>query len=174
MTRREKIIVSIMAATVLLSGYLYWGPMPIGSPQEAEKKTDGQALEFARKVIQKLKEDTALTMDLLIIRSAERPWEKDPFLKTDTLLSDTPQRNVAENAAVTAETLPELVYSGFLEVGAQRLAIINGMEYASGEAIDGKGHYVRRIHPHQVEINNRHTSGVVILKLMDYEAINSN
>jgi hypothetical protein len=173
MNRRETIIVSIMAATVLLGGYLYWGPVMIGDRQEVEKKSAGEALEFARKAIQKLKEDSALTMDLFTIRSAERKWERDPFLKADTLLSDTPQRDVPDLATVTAGTQPELVYTGFLEVGAQRLAIINGMEYASGDAIDSKGHYVLRIHPHQVEIGNQHTQGVIVFKLMEYEAITS-
>lgn len=171
MTRREKIIVSIMAATVLLGGYLYWGPVTSGSRQDIEKMSDDQALEFARNVIQKLKEDTALNMDLFTIRSAEGKWEKDPFLKTDPLLSDTPQRAVPDAAAASAGTQPNLVYTGFLEVGTQRLAIINGIEYTSGEAVDGEGHYVRRILPHQVEIGNQHTPGVILLKLIEYEAI---
>ncbi|MBR9987256.1 MAG: hypothetical protein KFF68_15240 [Desulfosarcina sp.] len=171
MTRREKIIVSIMSATVLLGGYLYWWPVTTGGQQGVVNKSDDQALEFARNVSQKLKEDHALTMDLFTIRNAERKWEKDPFLKTGTLLSDTPQRDVPDVAAVTAGTQPDLIYTGFLEVGTRRLAIINGLEYASGEAIDGKGHYVRRIHPHQVEIGNQDKPGVIILKLMEYEAI---
>ena len=171
MTRREKIIVSIMAAAVLLGGYLYWWPVTTGGQQGVENKSDGQALEFARNVSQKLKEDNALTMDLFTIRNAERKWEKDPFLKTGTLLSDTPQRDVPDVAAVTAGTQPDLIYTGFLEVGTQRLAIINGFEYTLGEAIDGKGHYVRRIHPHQVEIGNQDKPGVILLELMEYEAI---
>ncbi len=174
MTRREKIIVSIMAATVLLGGYLYWGPVTTGGRQGVEEKSVDQAFEFARNVIQKLKEDDALTMDLFTIRSAERKWEKDPFLKNDTMLSDTQQREVTDNATGTADTQMNLVYTGFLEVGTQRLAIINGIEYASGEAIDGQGHYVRRIHPHQVEIGKQHTPGVIILRLMEYEAITRN
>jgi hypothetical protein len=174
MTRREKIIVSIMAATVLLGGYLYWGPVPTGGRQEVDKKSDGQALEFARKVVQQLKDDKALSKDLFTIRSAERKWEKDPFLKTDTVLSDTLQLAVPDNTTLTASTRPDLIYTGFLEVGTQRLAIINGIEYTSGESIDGQGHYVRRIHPHQVEIGNQHTPGVIILRLMEYEAITGN
>ncbi len=174
MTRREKMIVSIMAATVLLGGYLYWGPVTTGDQPEVEKKSVDQALAFARSVAQTLKDDHALTVDLLTIRRAERKWDKDPFLKTDALLSDIPRRDAPDVAAVAAGTLPNLVYTGFLEVGTQRLAIINGIEYAPGEAIDAKGDYVRRIHPHQVEIGNQHTPGVIILKLMDYEAITGN
>ena len=50
-----------MAATVLLGGYLYWGPVTSGSRQDIEKMSDDQALEFARNVIQKLKEDWRMT-----------------------------------------------------------------------------------------------------------------
>lgn len=171
MTKREKIIVSIMAATVLLGGYLYWGPVTTVDRQGVEKKSDSQALEFARKVIQKLKADTALTKDLFTIRSAERQWEKDPFLPTDTLLSDTQQREVPDNATVSTGTQPNLVYSGFLEAGTQRLAIINGMAYASGEAIDSDGHFLRRIQPHQVEIGKRNAPDVIILKMTEYETV---
>jgi len=170
MSRREKIIISIMAATALLGGYLYVSPLPTGSPQKVGKQPDATAIDFAQKVIQKLKEDTSLTKDLFTIRSAERRWEKDPFLTTDTLLSDTQQREVQDKAAA-ASTQATLVYTGYIEVGTQRLAIINGIEYASGEAVDGQGHYVRRIHPHRVEIGNQHAPGVIMLKLMDYESI---
>jgi hypothetical protein len=170
MNRREKIIVAIMAATVLLGGYLYLGPVPTGSRVEPEKQSDGPALEFAQKVIQKLKADKSLSKELFTIRSAERKWERDPFIKSDDLLSDTQQLEANDDPA-TAGSQPNLAYTGFLEVGSQRLAIINGTEYALGEAIDDQGHYLRRIHPHQVEIGKLNAPGVVILKLMEYEAI---
>lgn len=53
----------------------------------------------------------------------------------------------------------------------QRLAIINGMEYAPGESIGEQGYFVRRIQPHQVEIGKRKAPDVIILKLTAYEAI---
>lgn len=171
MYKREKIIVSIMAVTVLLGGYLYFGPVSTGGRHNVEKQLDGPALDFAQKVVQKLKEDTSLTKELFAIRSAERKWEKDPFLPTDTLLSDTQQRKVPDGATVTEGTQPAMAYTGFIEVGAQRLAIINGIEYAQGETIGDRDQYVRRIYPHQVEIGKRNEPGVLILKLMEYAAI---
>jgi len=160
-----------MAAAVLLGGYLYMDPLTTGSRRGVETQSDGPALDFAQKVIQKLKEDTSLTRDLFAIRSAERKWEKDPFLKNDTLLSDSPRHEVPEKVTVSTDNESNWVYTGFIEVGAQRLAIINGMEYTTGDAIDGQGYYVRRIHPHQVEISKPNTPGVIILKLIEYEAI---
>ena len=53
----------------------------------------------------------------------------------------------------------------------QRLAIINGMEYAPGESNGEQGYFVRRIQPHQVEIGKRNAPDVIIIKLTAYEAI---
>jgi hypothetical protein len=170
MSRREKIIVAIMAATVLLGGYLYVLPLTPGRPQGVGKQPDVMAIDFAQKVTQQLKADTGLAKDLFTIRNAERKWDRDPFLKTDRLLSDTQQREADDSASATG-TQPNLIYTGFLEVGTQRLAIINGIEYASGEAIDSQGHYLRRIHPNQVEIGKQNAPGVLILELMEHEAI---
>ena len=64
---------------------------------------------------------------------------------------------------------PSLVYTGYIEVGAQRLAIINDMEYTSGDAIDVQGHYVRRIQPHQVEIGKLKAPDTIILKLTELD-----
>jgi hypothetical protein len=59
------------------------GPGTTGSPQGNRKNSlDGPAIDFAQKVIQKLKADTSLTKDLFTIRNAESKWEKDPFLKS--------------------------------------------------------------------------------------------
>ena len=171
MDRREKIIVSVMAATVLVGGYLYFVPGTNGSRPAVENQSHGPALDFAQKVVRTLKEDTSLTKELFTIRSAERKWAKDPFLNTDKLLSDKPQRKAPETAPASAITQLDLVYTGFLEAGTQRLAIINGMEYATGEAIDGQGRYLRRIQPRQVEIGKRNAPDVIILKMMDFEAI---
>lgn len=170
MSRREKIIVSVMMATVFLGGYLYFSPGMIVSQRGVEKQFGASTSDFVEKVIKKFKEDTTLKKELFAIRSAGRKWIKDPFLATDARLSDTLQRNASDHRAGPADTRLKLVYSGFLEVGARRLAIINGMEYTSGEALDARGYYVRHIQPHQVEIGKRNVSDTIILKLTDLEA----
>ncbi|MFO7715685.1 hypothetical protein [Desulfosarcina sp.] len=170
MSKREKIIVSVMAATVLLGGYIYFMPWGAGSRGDNQPEPGPAALDFSQKVIQKLKEDTSLAKELYTIRMADRQWDKSPFLKNEALLSDTRQDSPADAADAVGARL-DLVYSGFLEVGTRRLAIINGIEYALGEAIDNQGRYVRRIFPHQVEIGRLNTPDVVLLKYMEYEAI---
>ncbi len=167
MSRREKMIVAVMAAAVLLGGYLYFVPGTKLGRQGVQSPSDTPALDIAQQIIGKLKEDVSLDRDLYTIRSAESQWAKDPFLKTGPLLSDTQTRNTPGAAPATADTPLNLAYTGFLEAGSQRLAIINGMEYEAGEAIDSRGYYVRRIQPHQVEIRKRNAPDVIVLKLTE-------
>jgi hypothetical protein len=170
MSKREKIIVSVMVVTVLLGGYLYFAPEATVSRRGDETQLDTSTHDFVRKVIKQFKEDTTLARELFAIRSAERKWEKDPFLKSDGQLSDTRQRDVSDGAPASDDTQLKLIYSGYLEVGNQRLAIINGIEYASGEVIDDQGYYVRRIQPNQVEIGKRSAPDAILLKLTAFEA----
>jgi hypothetical protein len=170
MSKREKIIVSLMVATVLLGGYLYSLPGTTDNQRAVEMQLDASTTEFVHKVIQKFKQDTTLAVELFAIRSAERKWEKDPFLDSHAQLSDTPRRRVFEKTPATDDARLNLVYAGYVEVGSQRLAIINGMEYTTGETIDDQGYYVRRIQPHRVEIGKRNAPDVILLKLTAFEA----
>lgn len=167
MSKREKIIVSVMVVTVLLGGFFYFMPGVTGRPPGGGTEFDESTRDFVQQVHKKFKADTTLAREMFAIRSAQRQWAKDPFLHSDARLSDQPQSNVPDAAPVAAGTRLDLKYNGFVEAGAQRLAIINGMEYASGEAIDGRGYYLRRIQPGQVEIGKRNAPDVIILKMTE-------
>ena len=169
MSKREKIIVSVMAATVLMGGYLYLGPGITGSRSNIETLSDASAGDFVQKVIQQFRDDTTLARELFTVRSAEREWGKDPFVKSGVLLSDTARQTDQDKAPAGAAGQLNLVYTGYIEVGAQRLAIINDMEYAPGDAIDDRGTYVRRIQPHQVEIGKLKAPDTIVLKLTEVE-----
>lgn len=171
MSKREKIIVSVMAATLLLGGYLYVMPGTTGSRPGINLPGAVPALDFAQQIVRKLDADTSLANELFTIRSAERKWGRDPFLTTDASLSDTPSRKAPGNPPEATATQLNLDYTGFLEVGTRRLAIINGIDYALGDAIDSQGNYVRRIQSHQVEIGKRNAPDVNIFKLTLNESI---
>jgi hypothetical protein len=169
MSKREKFVLSIMAATVLMGGYLYFGPGASGSRSSVETLSDASAGDFVQQVIQQFRDDTTLARELFTIRSAERQWGKDPFVKSGVQLSDTAQQTVQDKAPAGAAGQLNMVYTGYIEVGAHRLAIINDMEYAPGDAIDDQGYYVRRIQPHLVEIGKLNAPDAIVLKLTEVE-----
>jgi hypothetical protein len=60
-----------------------------------------------------------------------------------------------------------LSYTGFLEVGPQKLAIINGLEYAQGEALGATGYYVRSISARYVMVGKVNGSDTIRLPLQE-------
>ncbi|MBW2358691.1 MAG: general secretion pathway protein GspB [Deltaproteobacteria bacterium] len=56
--------------------------------------------------------------------------------------------------ASEAEVLPEVTfsYSGYMEMGDRKIAIIDGMEYKTGEEIVPGGFVIRAIYPNKIVI----------------------
>jgi hypothetical protein len=59
-----------------------------------------------------------------------------------------------------------MTYSGFLEIGAKRLAIINGMEYEAGDKLGG-GITITSVLPNKVIITS--SQGELVLPLQESE-----
>lgn len=90
-----------------------------------------------------------------------RPWEADPFYL----------RRSAEAAAELAEDAPELlfVYTGYLEMGGTRMAIINGQEFHEREALDIRGYRLQRIYPNRVLIESDRRDTPVVIPYQEAE-----
>jgi len=64
------------------------------------------------------------------------------------------QSTVEADQASEAEVLPEVTfsYSGYMEMGDRKIAIIDGMEYKTGEEIVPGGFVIRAIYPNKIVI----------------------
>lgn len=169
MSLREIIIVSIMLLTMLLGGYLHFVPQSVGNSGK-ETATASPALDFAKEIVSKLGEDTSFSKELLVIRQAEEKWDRDPFVSAGETPSDTLEKQTLQKEANADGRHPDFVYSGYLQAGENRLAVINGIEYAPGESIDDQGHYIRRIEPDRVVIGTLGTQRNTFISLSEFNA----
>lgn len=86
-----------------------------------------------------------------MIKQAGAQWTKDPFI-----LSSRPLKkrllplNVTQKPAKLSA--PDFSYTGFMQLGTTRLAIVNGLEYSEGEAMPDKMYYIKSISPQKVII----------------------
>jgi hypothetical protein len=80
-----------------------------------------------------------------VLQKAQTTWKQDPLVQLEV-------------QKVKAETGPAPVldarvqYTGFLEMGDTRLAIISGMEYEIGDRLEPGGFVIRRILPNHVVV----------------------
>jgi hypothetical protein len=91
--------------------------------------------------------------DKYIISRAESAWKQDPL--TTVELTDRPEDEIKRQKQQVAQTTgPQLnvSYTGFMQMGDKKFAIINGLEYAAGDELEQGGFVVSSITPRQVVI----------------------
>ena len=90
---------------------------------------------------------------------AKSEWAGDPFLRGELPLESQSRRKLVEAHALNVN----FIYSGYMEMGDNRLAVINGMEYVVGEELNTGGFIVNSISPAQVVIGIEGTNQTIVL-----------
>ena len=157
MSNREKIIVGLMLLTVAYGVYALFfegkgksGTTPIATISAT------QELENLNTFITKVAEASKAGLskeDKYIIARAESPWKQDPL--TTVELTERPEDEINRKKQQVAQTTgPQLnvSYTGFMQMGDKKFAIINGLEYAAGDELEQGGFVVQSITPGQVVI----------------------
>ncbi len=168
MTKREKIIVGLMAAAALYGAYSF---LFSGSSGNNRKLSGRQAQvpvnEFVTDLIKRILESDSTATDSLILARAADKWRKDPFLvvkKTATTAeaAEKLQQTISKEGLTGAFS-----YSGYMEMGKRKLAIINGMEYLQGDSLDQEGAVLKKISPGEVLISVGAMREVIVVPIDD-------
>lgn len=114
-------------------------------------KKPAMSIETEKVDIQKLlaemgeyaKKDGSVDTLIYTVSRAELVWPRDPFLNED----------LASAASVESQKT-KFNYTGFIMLGGKRLAVINGIEYQTGESLTTGGFVVRAINPNDVVLED--------------------
>jgi len=163
MSKREKIILMVMATVVLYGVYSLFFSAPAKVVGTGSAKSIGEIKKFVTEVTTGMKEDYT-TRGVFIIEQAKSEWIRDPFL---TLRAPQKTAVVTDNGPAAAEIAPEMsyTYSGYIQMGERKLAIINGIEYEAGDELDGGEQIVKRIEPLRVVIGPQNNNDNLTLQL---------
>ena len=163
--KREKIILGVMVIVILYAAYEFLAPKTRAVVEDTTRKT-GEMNSFAADIAAGAGKDLAKNLGPLIFSRAEKEWTQDPFLDARIF------KLRAEAKAPPKETLAstpkmEFVYTGYLEVGGKRMAIINGVEYRESEELDIKGFVLNAVSPTQVVVENRATRKLLNIPMQE-------
>ena len=100
----------------------------------------------------------------MVIQKAEVAWNQDPFMVIRKAPPPPAEKSPAKEAL---RSLPAMTYSGFLEIGSKRLAIINGMEYEAGDKLGPAGVTIKSVLPNKVIMTS--SQGEIVLPLQESE-----
>ena len=148
-SNREKIIVVMALLALVYGAYeVFFRSAPeVPTFQTSGKGKSLDSLNsFITKVAEAAQEGLSET-DAYIIQRAEAQWIQDPLIQ----IRKTPKVEPKPEVVMTTEVPElELAYTGYIEMGSMRLAIINGNEYESGDRLEQGDFIVRSISPTQV------------------------
>ncbi len=171
MSKREKIILIIMALTIVYGFYALFLENP--SPGKPKLVASGNKLDTFNKFITNvaaLVKGGVSEEETYIIDKIPVKWTKDPLLNTRKEVAFKPEKEKLDEAkkGATSQELG-IVYSGFLNMGNRNLAIINGIEYEKGEKLPDGGHIVEEIHPNRVVMGMQGSKKKITVKLEEMQ-----
>jgi len=159
MSKREKIIVGIMIFSILFALVYYLSPAVTGQGAKPAEQYTGSE-KIIQEIASELKKVASSPTENYVIARAEAAWAKDPFYK-----------KVLPAAAKTGPGGTggaDIVYSGFVDMGGKKLAVINGNTYQVGEKLDfGGAFYLKSVEATRVVINDRQSQRNIVIKLKD-------
>ena len=149
--KREIIILVIAALFILYAGYEYL----IAGPASKKVKTSTESVNIntsSTGITKDLGKDKITDFDAYVIRRMEADWGKNPFWKKDLYKEWGNREGVAKSGV-----LAKIIYSGYVDSGKNKMAIINGLEYRVGEELELEGYVLKQITPSSVLIFNKYT-----------------
>ena len=154
---REIVIVVIMLAAVLYGVYALF----IAS---SSKPTDGVAREdvvgidgLIEDASEVLKDSGSYPVYAYIVSRAETSWKRDPFFD-----------EVVNAPSMSASDLG-LEYTGYLEIGKRRIAVINSVSYEIGDELELGEYVVKRIRLSAVVIEGKISRTNITIPFLEEE-----
>ncbi|WP_300163070.1 hypothetical protein [Solidesulfovibrio sp.] len=142
MTSREKIILAVTGVVavaglwIALAGNGPVAPKDPAGPSAADEAAKAGSMMAAIK-------DAALTpAELAMVAAIDAPWPRQAFY----------DRPFAGQEAAKPVTRPH--YSGYVELGTGRLAVVDGLEYQVGDTLESGGYKVASITPDMVVLES--------------------
>lgn len=156
MAKREKIIVFIMILTIFYGVYEFFIAPSTKRPKSISVSTDVKRVD-ANKLIgnvsKVLKDDDSAIVDAYIVARAEEEWAADPFY--------------TENVSSGHTGEVKLIYTGYLEIGKRKIAIINGVDYQIGDELEMTGYTIKNINPSRVIAVDKRGRGKITVPLLE-------
>ena len=151
---REIVVMAVMLAVVLYGVYdsfVASSSKPLGAGGEEATAQIDTLIAEASKV---LENRGSYPVYAAVVARAEADWGKDPFYSYDT-------------PAVSTATIGPVVYTGYLEIGKRRIAVIDGVSYEAGDELEAGGYLVGRIRSSAVVIKEKVTGKSTTVPLLE-------
>lgn len=157
MTTREKIIVAMAGAALLYGTYNTLSEPDV--PDVVKKEAVSSTIVTANEVLKNEPVDAEAIYRVL--DNAQLPWRDKAFLAAGIGIEFGKDRDQASMREVPAAA-QKFIYSGFLEMNGERIAIINDVEYRAGDMVND--FVVDNISPEQIRMSKDGKSFELVIR----------
>lgn len=162
MSKREKVILVLMSIVVVFGVYNFLFSSPTKKTTSNPLGGTADINTFIADVGKSLQGDHS-EANTYILKKAREEWTRDPFWNIER----PKEREVVFERITAPKAQAEHIYSGYLKMGEQKLAIIDGVEYEPGDELRRGGPVVKSIDPKQVIIEPPGGGDNIILPLKE-------
>lgn len=149
LSKQQIVILLIMVLSILYGAYTFF---PLVTKKIVRNITgkEEDLNTFITGLNTDLSKSYPTITDSYIINRAETEWNRDPFSF----------KGVSKAVSITGRSGKKAVasgtfnYTGFVETGNKKMAIINGFEYGPGDSLDKAGFVIEQIFPNRVIIRD--------------------
>jgi hypothetical protein len=160
LNKRQIIILVIAALFILYAAYEYLIAGPAG--KKVETGTNSPEINaFVNNLQNDLIKDITAGVDAYIIGRAEADWQRNPFWERHSY------QEWAAREGAAGVSASKIIYSGYVDSGKKKLAVINGLEYRVGEQLEMEGYILKEITPSKVLIVNKNTGNEVEIPIQE-------
>jgi hypothetical protein len=164
LTRQQIIILCVMLVAIIYGSYDYFTTSKAKTNTTKTWKKTEEMGTFISGISANITMDNLSPFDLNIIRRAETPWQRDPFWGRKGFREWT---MIKEPSQLTGGSGQNFVYSGYLKAKDKNIAIINGVEYGTGEELEIEGYVLKNIYQNKAVIENMKTGSKIEVFLQE-------
>jgi len=153
MEKRELIILGIMAVVVLYGAFTFLAGKSRNKTSAPPALSSSELKTMAGDLAISMARDILTPAEAYTIARAEAEWLHDPFYERKAYRGLLHSRETTKTGVDTAKKIT-FNYTGYIEYGGRKMAIINGLEYTTGDGLETKGYMLRQISLSKVTIEN--------------------
>ncbi len=151
---REMVVVAVMLVAVLYGVHEFFVASSSKSLGAGGREHAAQIDTLIAEASKVLENPGTSPVYAAIIAGVEADWGRDPFYAEIT-------------PVVSTSNLGPVAYTGYLEIGTRRIAVIDGVSYEAGDELEVGGYHVKRIRPSAVVIKEKGTGKSITVPLLE-------
>ena len=151
--KREIVILAITALAILYGVFNFLLGKSVQKPAVSSTLQAEEFKNLVGEITTAMSVGTLSVGEAYGISRAEAEWQHDPFYEKKTYREMLSYKETAKAGKEVKEKIA-FNYTGYMEYGGRKVAIINSIEYSEGEKLETPGYVLKAIFPGKVIIEN--------------------